>query len=108
MKIGDTDEPGKRWSSRVLMMLVLIMFILHTIHKAVNWYQAWLAFIFHGDDVVQGAMIIEGFVITPTLNAVYTMQDLLTTLRLGIADGIMVSFSHTLSIGLSGLIDHLA
>ena len=76
------------------MVLVLVMFVLHTVHKAATWYQAWLAFIFYGDDAVQGTMIIQGIIISPTLDAIYTIQDLLTTLRLGIADGIMVSLSH--------------
>jgi hypothetical protein len=86
------------------MVLVLVMLVLHTIHKAVSWYQTWLAFIFYGDDLVKGTMIIQGIIITPTLNAIYTMQDLLNTLRLGIADGIMVSLSHPLVVHLTGLI----
>jgi hypothetical protein len=81
----------KQTSYKVLMGLIVVMFTLQTIHNIGNWYSTWLSFIYYSDapDQALDALDLDG----PKLSVrVFgSMFDLLTTLRLAIADSIMVS-----------------
>ena len=74
------------------MGLIVLMFSLETVRNACNWYTTWLGFIYYSDvpDQALDAFEIDG-VISLSLRVVGSMEDLLTTLRLTIADSIMVS-----------------
>ena len=81
----------KETAYKVVMRLILLMFALQTIHNVCNWYITWLGFIYYGDapDQALDALEVDGARLS--LRVVASMFDLLTTLRLAIADSIMVS-----------------
>jgi hypothetical protein len=75
------------------MGLITLMFVLQTILHVILWYQAWFAFIKHGntpDDVLAALVMADP---TATNIAIGTLNDLLGTLRMVIADSIMVRVS---------------
>jgi hypothetical protein len=73
------------------MGLIVVMFAIQTIHSICTWYIAWLGFIHYSDmpDQALDALEEDG---TRFLHwVIASMDDLHTTLRLAIADSIMVS-----------------
>jgi hypothetical protein len=66
------------------------MFILQAIHNGSLWAQIWLAFINYDEAPDKALSALEGDEMSPTLIAILGMDDFLTTLRLAIADSIMV------------------
>ena len=106
----------KQTSYKVLMGLILLMFFLQTINIIANWYIAWLGFIYYSDspDKALDALEVDAFT-SLLLQAISSMFDLLLTLRLAIADSIMVSNHSSLlvnithSLRLQGLevLDHM-
>jgi hypothetical protein len=75
-------------SFKVLMILILVMYISETARVALDWYLGWLTYItFSGSDeqAVAGFLISEE---TP-LN-IAAVGALLVTIKLSIADSIMV------------------
>jgi hypothetical protein len=86
----------KQASYKVLMGLILFMFTLQTINNIIrNWYTNWLAFIYYGDapEKALDALEVDGAKLS--LRVLGSMFVLNTTLRLAIADSIMVSLSIT-------------
>jgi hypothetical protein len=81
----------KQTSYKVLMGLILLMFALQTLHNATKWYIAWLGFVYDGDAPDQALDAFQLDEATFSLRVVESMCDLLVTLRLAIADSIMVS-----------------
>jgi hypothetical protein len=81
----------KQTSYKVLMGLIVLMFALQTIDNICNWYIVWLGFIYYDNapDQALGALQMDETVLS--LRVVGSMTDLLITLRLAIADSIMVS-----------------
>ena len=75
----------------VLKGLIVLMFALQTIQNVCNWYIIWLSFIHYGSapEKAFDALETDGDVLS--LRVVGSMGDMLTTLRLAIADSIMVS-----------------
>jgi hypothetical protein len=88
----------KQPSYKVLMGLIMLMFAIQTIDNIGNWYIAWLGFIYYSNapDQALDALVVDG-VTSLSLRVVGSMFDLLLTLRLAIADSIMVS-AHLLII----------
>ena len=82
----------KQTSYKVLMGLIVLMFTIQTVHNACNWYTAWLGFIYYSTtpDQALDALEVDGGT-GPSLVAIGSMNVLLTTLRLAIADSIVVS-----------------
>ena len=81
----------KQTSYKVLMGLIVLMLALQTIHVICNWYITWLGFIYYGNAPDQALDTLELHGTSLLLQVVLSMVDLLTTLRLAIADSIMVS-----------------
>jgi hypothetical protein len=81
----------KPTSSKVLMGLIVLMFTLKTISIICNWYPAWLGFIYYSNAPDQALDVLETGGTSHSVHVIYAMDDLLTPLRLGIADSIMVS-----------------
>jgi hypothetical protein len=81
----------KQTSSKVLMWLIVLMFALQTIHNTCDWYIVWLGFIYYNEmpDQAMDALQSNGTT-SLSLRLVGSMFSLLTTLRLAIADSIMV------------------
>ena len=73
------------------MSLIVLMFALQTIHSVCNWYIAWLSFIYYSNAPDQALDILEEDGAMLLVRVVESMENLLTTLRLAIADSIMVS-----------------
>jgi hypothetical protein len=105
----------KPTSSKVLMGLIVLMFTFKTISIICNWYPAWLGFIYYSNAPDQALDVLETGGTSHTVHVIYAIDDLLTPLRLGIADSIMVS-THPLllvditnSLWLEGLemLDHM-
>jgi hypothetical protein len=86
--IGMSEQ--KQGSYKVLMGLIVLMFALQTIHTTCDWYILWLSFIYYGNTPNQALDALEVDPARVSLEVVRSMFDLLTTLRLGIADSIMV------------------
>ena len=73
------------------MYLIVLMFALQTIHNADYWYRVWVAFIKDDGNPQHEVIMIENTRTTRVLYATGTLEDILTTFRLAIADSIMVS-----------------
>jgi hypothetical protein len=86
----------KQTSYKVLMGLIVVMFALQTIHNIGDWYITWLGFIYYSDvpDQALDALEVDGTKLS--LQIVDSMCPLLITMRLTIADSIMVSTSEPL------------
>ena len=82
---------NKKTAYKVIMWLILLIFALQTIHNVCNWYITWLGFIYYGNAPDQALDVLEIDGAQLSLRVVASMFDLLTTLRLAIADSIMVS-----------------
>jgi hypothetical protein len=78
----------KQTSYKILMGLIVLMFTLQTIHNVCNWYITWLGFIYYGDAPEKALDVLE---VDGAVLVFQSILDLLTTLRLAIADSIMVS-----------------
>jgi hypothetical protein len=74
------------------MGLIMLMFTLQTIHNICDWYIVWLGFIHYEDapDQALDALELDGAA-SISLRVAGSMVNLLTTLKLAIADSIMVS-----------------
>jgi hypothetical protein len=98
----------KQTSYKVLMGLVVLMLFLQTVHNIGTWYIAWLGFIYYGDAPAQAleALEVDGTT-SLSLHIISSILDLLTTLRLSIADSIMVSARPSLPTKLYLLISDL-
>ena len=81
----------KQMTYKVLMGLIVLMFALQTIHNICDWYIAWLSFIYYSDMPDQALDALEDDGTRLSLQVVQSIVDLLTALRLAIADSIMVS-----------------
>jgi hypothetical protein len=77
---------------KVLMCLIVVMFALQTIHNICNWYITWLGFIYYSDvpDKALDALEVDDLAML-SLRILDSMFDLLTTMRLAVADSILVS-----------------
>jgi Na+/proline symporter len=76
------------------MSLIVLMFIMQTIHNAAVYYEAWLGFIQYGGTSNQAlAVFIDDEAAVPLIIPTYSMSQFLGVLRLAIADSIMVSTS---------------
>ena len=89
---SDRTDPERRQKSyRVLMCLITLMFALQTVHNIINWYNMWLAFIDYGDNIDGSFLVLLGLDTTPSQFALFAVQELLVTFRLGIADSILAN-----------------
>jgi hypothetical protein len=115
---SDRTDPERRQKSyRVLMCLIMVMFALQTVHNIINWYNMWLAFIDYGDNIDGSFLVLLGLDTGTTSSqfAIFAVQELLVTFRLGIADSILVNlklfsnFTYPLTANTVGLavLDHL-
>jgi hypothetical protein len=79
------------------MWLIIVMFALQNIHNICKWYITWLGFIYYGKapDQALDALQLDGGILL--FRVIASMADLITTLRLAIADSIMVSTCPSLS-----------
>ena len=86
-------DEKKQTSYKVLMCLIVLMFVLQTIHNICTWYITWLGFIYYSGmhDQALDALEVDGAKLL--LQVIGSMLGLLTTLRLAVADSIMVSTS---------------
>jgi hypothetical protein len=79
-------------SSKAMMILILIMFLLHTAQMACDGYLTWYAFIKYNGNTTQALAVLDpsedG---PPLLDTLSGGENLLLTLKMGIADGITVS-----------------
>jgi hypothetical protein len=69
------------------------MWVIQTTHNALTWYITWSAFVEFGENPSK-ALIIFGNdfdAMTPALNIMSAVLNFLDTLRLVVADSIMVS-----------------
>jgi hypothetical protein len=84
-------KDNKQRFSKVLMILILVMYTNESAQVAVNWYMGWLACVKYSSSADQAVAIYSPSEETP-LTVVYMQAGttLLGTLRLGIADSIMV------------------
>ena len=73
------------------MGLIVLMFTLQTIHSACDWYIAWLGFIYYDNMPKTALDALRMDEANLSLRVVGSISHLLTTLRLAIADSIMVS-----------------
>jgi hypothetical protein len=84
-------KDNKRRSSKVLMVLILVMYINESALATLNLYLGWLAYVKYSGPEDQAAAIFWISEDTPlTVLYIVGVTDLLATLRLGIADSIMV------------------
>jgi hypothetical protein len=84
-------KDNKQRSSKVLMILILVMYINQSALVAVIWYLGWLAYVKHSGSEDQATAIFLPSEETPlTVLNITAVTTLLVTLKLGIADSIMV------------------
>jgi hypothetical protein len=81
----------KPTSYKVLMGLIVLMAAIQTIRNACQWYIMWLSFIYYSNSPDQALGALEIDETNLSLFVIGSMIDLLTTLRLAIADSILVS-----------------
>jgi hypothetical protein len=74
------------------MGLIVLMFALQTVLNAINWYIVWLGFIYYANTPSEAldAFEVDGTT-SLSLQIAGSMSNLLITMRLAIADSIMVS-----------------
>ena len=82
---------SKKRASKVLMILILAMYINETVLITLNWYLDWLAYVKYSGSEDQAAAMFIPSEETPliVLNMI-GVSYILRTIRLGIADSIMV------------------
>ena len=73
------------------MGLIFLMFALQTIHIASKWYVVWLGFIYYGEAPDQTSDVFQLDEAIFSLHVISLICNLLVTLKLAIADSIMVS-----------------
>jgi hypothetical protein len=72
------------------MMLIAAMYINQSILASINWYMSWLAYIKYGDSS-DAVSVLNGAEDTPvTVLYLLAVQALLGSIKVGIADSIMV------------------
>jgi hypothetical protein len=85
-------KDNKQRSSKVLMVLILVMYINESALTALDWYLGWLAYVKYSGSEDQATAIFWATEETPlTVLYIFAVSNLLETLKLGIADSIMVS-----------------
>ena len=89
MSLGTNGEKKSR-SYKIVMVLIALMFVIQTIRSGCGWYRGWLGFIKLGGTSDDALYVLEGGEPTPGLITTGAVEDLTATLRLGIADSIMV------------------
>jgi hypothetical protein len=73
------------------MTLILAMYIIETVTVALSWYTGWLAYVKYSGSNNQAMAVIVISEDTPlTVLNINAVTSFLVTLRLGIADSIMV------------------
>jgi hypothetical protein len=84
-------KDSKQKSSKVLMMLLFVMYINQSVLAALNWYLAWLAYVKYSASNDQALAVYLPSEETPlrVLNITATI-NFLAIFRLGVADSIMV------------------
>ena len=90
--LGSGTGEGRKKSSKAIMILILIMFLLHTAQIACDGYLTWYAFIKYNGNTTQALEVIDpsndG---PPPVDILVGTENLLFTLKIGIADSITVS-----------------
>jgi hypothetical protein len=82
---------NKTRSSKVLMILILVMYINETVTIALDWYLAWLAYVKYSASNDQAlAILLLGDDTPLTVLNIAAVHILLITIKVGIADSIMV------------------
>ena len=78
-------------TSKVLIVLILIMYISQTVRVALDWYEGWLTYVkYSGSNDQALATIILSQESPQMWIHIYAVEGLLVTVNLGIADSIMV------------------
>ena len=73
------------------MILILVMYINESALVALNWYMGWLGYVKYSSSHDQAVAVVIETEETPlTVLNMIAVTNLLATLRLGIADSIMV------------------
>jgi hypothetical protein len=105
---------NKERSSKVLMVLISVMYINQTILVVLRWYLAWLAYVKYSDSNDRALAVILLSENTPlVVFYIAAVETLLVTIRLGVADSMMVFhlilYLLCYSLGYTGLalLDHL-
>jgi hypothetical protein len=84
-------KDNKRRAPKVLMILILVIYINQSTLIAVNWYRGWLGYVKYSGSEDQAVAIFLPMEETPlTVLYMYAVTSFITTLKLGIADSIMV------------------
>jgi ABC-type multidrug transport system fused ATPase/permease subunit len=78
-------------SPNILLFLILLMYLIEILHNVLQFYKVWLAFIQNGDSAEHVFITLRAPEPTKINIAIETMTTLLVTLRLLVADSIMVS-----------------
>jgi hypothetical protein len=87
--LGKKEKKEK--TSKVLMILVAAMYINQTAIVSTDWYTSWLAYIQDGGSIDQTLAVLLEEENTPlTVLWLIAVSYLLITIRVGIADSIMV------------------
>jgi hypothetical protein len=94
----------KQTSYKVLMGLIVLMFVLQTIHIVCDWYLAWLGFIYYGNASDQALDVLQEDEARVSIHVIGSVTQLLTTLRLVIADSIMVCTCSSLPVSITNWI----
>ena len=75
----------------MIMILILVMYIVETVLVAFDWYSGWLAYVqYSGSEEQAVTMFITSEETPLTVINMVLVQVLFVTIRLGIADSIMV------------------
>jgi hypothetical protein len=72
------------------MMLIIAMYVNETIHISIQWYLSWLEYIKYGDSSDTVALFTQTGDTPFTVLVLIAVENILQTIRLGIADSIMV------------------
>ena len=73
------------------MMVILVMYINESALVALNWYLGWLGYVKYSSSIDQAVAVWNSSEDTSLTELnIAAVSNLLTTLRLGIADSIMV------------------
>ena len=85
---GKKEEKVK--SYKVLTVLIVAMYIDQTIHVGISWYLSWLTYYKYAGSSKALAVFLETKDTPLTVLNLTAMTNLLITIRLGIADSILV------------------
>jgi hypothetical protein len=86
-------KDNKRRSSKALMILILVMYINESALVALNWYSGWLGYVKYSSSNDQSlAVFVETEETSLPVLYIIAVTNLFGTVRLGIADSIMVMY----------------